>query len=338
MKTSIKNLFTCFGGAVSAAVVLLVASGAGAQDLYVSFGGVINVLSPAGAKRSFPAQFFDPLGLAFDTAGNLFVADFGYRCVFEFTPQGAQSTFVSSSELGNPEALAFDHAGNLYVGDYGNGTIWKLTPDGTQTSFAFGLPSPVGLAIDSSNDVFVTLASFTTPRVVYKFTPGGVQSTFASGLNSPGALAIDSANNLYVADPPFIYKYTPDGNQSTVASNTYAYGLTCDKADNLFDSDGSNGVIYKYTSGGVQTTFATGVVGNFLAFAPAPSLRIAFDRPNSVVLTWPSLYTGYTLEQSTTLGTTNWVLNTNTVKMVNGDNQVLINPATNHMFFQLIAR
>jgi sugar lactone lactonase YvrE len=335
----IRTVFRAFGGMTCAGAVLLIAFRAVPQDLYVSDGdaGSINVFSPAGVETSFSTHFFSPYGLAFDSAGNLFVADFGYRCVFKFTPEGAQSTFVSSSQLGNPEALAFDHAGNLYVGDYGDGNIWKFTPDGTQTSFASGLTFPVGLAIDSSNDVFVTVASFTTPRVVYKFTPAGAQSTFASGLNAPGALAIDGADNLYVSDSPFIYKFAPDGNRSTFATNTYAYGLTCNKTGDLFEADGANGTIYEYTPGGVQSTFATGVIGNFLAFAPAPGLRISLVGASSVMLAWPSSFTGYALEQSPSPGATNWVFNTEATNVVNGDNQVIIGPATNKMFFRLAA-
>jgi hypothetical protein len=48
---------------------------------------------------------YDPNYLAFDTAGNLFVADDGSGNVIEITPSGTESTFATG--LGNATGLAF---------------------------------------------------------------------------------------------------------------------------------------------------------------------------------------------------------------------------------------
>jgi hypothetical protein len=69
---------------------------------------------------------------------------------------------------------------------------------------------------------------------------------------------------------------------------------------------------------------------------PPPTLGIQLTNNQSVVISWPSVYANYMLQQNPVLGTTNWVLNTNTVSLVNGNNQVIIAPATNNMFFQLV--
>ena len=53
-------------------------------------------------------------------------------------------------------------------------------------------------------------------------------SIFASGLNYPVpcALAFDSAGDLFVADSSTnIYEFTPDGTQSTFASGVYPNAL-----------------------------------------------------------------------------------------------------------------
>ena len=47
-------------------------------------------------------------------AQNLFVSDFASGNIYEFTPEGVRSTFVSG--LAGP-GLAFDTAGNLFVAD-----------------------------------------------------------------------------------------------------------------------------------------------------------------------------------------------------------------------------
>jgi hypothetical protein len=47
----------------------------------------------------------EPWGLAFNSTGDLFVADLGSANVYEFTPSGAKSTFASG--LHEPAGLAF---------------------------------------------------------------------------------------------------------------------------------------------------------------------------------------------------------------------------------------
>ena len=134
-----------------------------------------------GERTTFASGLDFPTALAFDGAGNLFVANLhtverdrsADGAIYKFTPAGVRTTF--SSELNNPEALAFDKAGNLFVSN--------------------------ASAID-------------------KFTPGGVRSIFASGFIFAGSLACDSAGNLFVADSPAyaIYKITPTGARSTFAA------------------------------------------------------------------------------------------------------------------------
>jgi len=58
-----------------------------------------------------------PTGLALDSAGNLYVANYGNSTITKFTPSGAGSVFASTG-LNGPESLAFDSAGNLYVANY----------------------------------------------------------------------------------------------------------------------------------------------------------------------------------------------------------------------------
>jgi hypothetical protein len=57
----------------------------------------------------------------------------------------------------------------------------------------------VGLAFDSSGNLFVSIETFTDPgadSIVY-FTPMGVKSILAAGLTFPRGLAFDSSGNLF---------------------------------------------------------------------------------------------------------------------------------------------
>jgi sugar lactone lactonase YvrE len=160
----------------------------GDTDIYefpINGSGKIYKFTPDGIRSTFASGLDLPTGLAFDNAGNLFVADVSTHgnynlrgAIYKFTPGGVRSTFASGN-LTNPEALAFDNVGNLFVAD----------------------PNPGSGAID-------------------KFTPTGHRSTFASGFNWAGSLACDGAGNLFVADSPahVIYKFTPSGVRTTFAA------------------------------------------------------------------------------------------------------------------------
>jgi sugar lactone lactonase YvrE len=268
--------------------VVLICSSAPAQNLFVSASdagqtaqaGVIFEITPGGVQNTFASGLSSPNGLAFDSAGNLFVAT--SLSILKFTPDGAQSTFALG--LSGPVGLAFDSAGNMFVAESGSGSILKFTPGSVRTTFASGLSGPVGLAFDRAGNLFVTDGGdIVGPGHghVYKFTPDGVRSTLASGFITPNGLAFDSAGNLFLADGgdidglgQAIYKFTPAGVRRTFASPAdFAideFGLVIDSADNLFVPDlGPN--IYKFTPRAVRSTFAS-IPSNFqclaLAFQP----------------------------------------------------------------------
>jgi sugar lactone lactonase YvrE len=265
--------------AVCLGAVILICSSASAQNLFMSDGysgiarnlGHIYKIPRDGMSITFASGLNGPLGLAFDSTGNLFVASFG-GTILKFTPGGRQSTFASG--LNDPLGLAFDSTGNLFVADSGSGSIYKFTPSGVRTTFASGLNGPCGLAFDHAGNLFVASS---LDRAILKFTPGGVRDAFAS-LSSPFDLAFDSAGNLFVTawDGGHIYKFTPDGVRSTFAELGAPEGLAFDRTGNLFVVDEDTGNIFRFTPDGVRGTFAEAVgLGMdevaFLAFQPTPT-------------------------------------------------------------------
>ena len=139
-----------------------------------------------------------PTGLAFDSANNLYVANFISNTIEKFTPGGVASVFASTG-LSNPLGLAFDASGNLYVANQGNGTIEKFTPGGVGSVFATtGLGSLEGLAFDSAGNLYVASDA---ANIIEKITPGGIGSVFFTftGTSRGVGLAFDSAGNLYAA-------------------------------------------------------------------------------------------------------------------------------------------
>src|SRR5580700_2868411 len=109
-------------------------------------GADLGVFASAGLKY--------PLGMAFDSAGDLYVVNFSTNTIVKFTPQGVGSVFATNG-ISDPGGLAFDSAGNLYLGNGAN-TIEKFTMDGTGTVFAStSSPFPEGLAFDKAGNLYV---------------------------------------------------------------------------------------------------------------------------------------------------------------------------------------
>ncbi len=290
-------------GVLCLAVISLICSSASAQNLFVSdFDfqgnyGIIDEFTPNGVRSTFASGLNDPAGLAFDQAGNLFVAVAGSGAIYKFAPAGVRTIFASGLLLPDRVGLAFDSAGNLFVA--ADVTIYKFTPTGARTTFATVQNGANGLAFDPAGNLFVAAGVFEllnpNTGLVYKFTPTGVRTTFASGLNYPFALAFDSRGNLFVADGGYdgfdfpvlgaaVYKFTPSGLRSTVASendqvSVIPYGLAIDSADNLFVADQVSGNILKFTPGGVRSVFAPGGDEYGLAFGK-PSVRPPTDFNN----------------------------------------------------------
>ncbi len=198
-------------------------------------GGSGGFINGPGATASFDG----PLGLAFDTSGNLMVADWWNGAIRKVSPAGVVSTFVSehgfpgtsdgtgaAAGFFTPAGIAADNSGNLYVADSDNDTIRKISrsgvvttlagavqigaeADGTGTTANFNFP--IGVAVDPNGNVYVTDAVGNSLRVV---SPSGVvttkvdintelNSSSSAFIHDPTDVALDSAGNIYVVDPEY---------------------------------------------------------------------------------------------------------------------------------------
>jgi sugar lactone lactonase YvrE len=156
-----------------------------------------------------------PAGLAFDSSGNLFVANQANNNVTEYAPPytGAPTATISNS-VNSPWGVAFDSSGNLFVANYGNATVTEYAPPYTgapTATISNGVNGPEGLAFDASGDLFVanTLASTVTEYAPpYTGTP---TATISNSVWYPWGLALDSSGDLFVANNPgnTVTEYAP---------------------------------------------------------------------------------------------------------------------------------
>lgn len=244
-----------FFAAVAIASALISISASAASILVTETAQLIEKFSPDGVGAAFNNTLY-ARGIAFDSAGNLYVTDEVRNQIIKFTSGGIATVFADASDgLNTPGALAFDDSGNLFVAN--NPTIQKFTPDGVPTLFASGLGRAEGLAFDSVGNLYA--ANFGN-NTITKFAPDGTDSVFANtGLNGPGGLAFDNSDNLYVANfnGNTIERFTPSGTGSLFATLARPSGLAFDTAENvLYVAEGANRTIKKFTGDGASSQFA----------------------------------------------------------------------------------
>jgi hypothetical protein len=186
------------------------------------------------------AELNDPVGVAVDSAGNVYIADAGGSRIRKISGGviatvagngtegfGGDNGPATSAQLNEPYGVAVDYAGNIYVADLensrirrvSNGVITTAAGNGTQgfsgdngpaTSAQLGLES--GLAMDSADNLYIADSYNHRIRKVSSGVITTAAGNGASGfsgdngpaisaqLASPGGIAVDSLGNLYIAD------------------------------------------------------------------------------------------------------------------------------------------
>ena len=239
----------------------------------------------------------NPQALAFDKAGNLYVANAGNKTISKVTKDGVVSVFVDSTKgLINPYSIVFDTIGNLYVANgYSSsvtrGFISKISSNGIVSTFVSsgsGLESPVAIVFDRLGNLYVANGNTNT---LSKVNSNGVVSLFVSSSLIAGSvgLTIDSLGHLYVANILLrrITKVTKEGIASIVDSAFLPSpaALEFDKNGNLFVANIVEGVITKITNTGKASYFfqEPAIDGpSALAFDTFGNLYVANSAINSI--------------------------------------------------------
>jgi sugar lactone lactonase YvrE len=214
-------------------------------DGFVPNGGVVTTLAGSGSAgfadgTGTGASFRNPMGLALDYLGNIYVADSGNYRIRRITPEGVVTTIAGngspiSVDSSNPLTASFKWPlslysdGYLYVGDSFNirkidfnGQDWLGVStlagsgssgfvDGTGTEASFGQIN--GLTSDPNTGNF--FVADTTNNRIRKVTPQGVVTTIAgngqsgyvngiamnSSFSSPSDVAFNSTSGeIIIAD------------------------------------------------------------------------------------------------------------------------------------------
>lgn len=268
----------------------------------VAGNGVIGYSGDGGAATS--AQLASPTGVAVDSAGNLFIADFYNSLVRKVDTHGTITTFAglvtngsptygysgdggaaTNAELDAPSSVVLDAAGNLLIADSANNSIRKVGTNGIITTVAGNgsggylgdgvaatnttLTSPAGVALDAVGNLFI---SDNGNQRIRKVDPNGIITTFAgNGTNG----------------------YSGDGGPATSAELNSAVGIAVDANANVFIADTGNNRIRKVLAQGSALTLndaSTSDTGGYRLVVTGPFGSVTSSVINLGVITSPLIY------------------------------------------------
>ncbi|HVA99235.1 MAG TPA: PKD domain-containing protein, partial [Bacteroidia bacterium] len=199
------------------------------------------------------AELNNPQGVAVDTYGNVYIADFINSVIRKVNTSGIISTIAgnttmgylgdgsaaTAAELSGPVSVAIDASGNVYIGDYNNNVIRKVNTSGIISTIAGNhvagysgdggaataaqLFRPAGLAIDNSGNIY--------------FADGG--NSVIRKVNTSGIISTIAGNH--------VAGYSGDGGAATAAELQYPQGVAVDSSGNFYIADYNNNRIRKLT-------------------------------------------------------------------------------------------
>jgi streptogramin lyase len=124
----------------------------GSGNLYVVTGGTVDVIAPGGGVSSTYATLTghpNIYGLAFDTAGYLYVTDITSTTLLKIPPGGGSFSDFATTLSSGPKGLLFD-GGMLYVAQPNEDKISTIMLDGTASTFGTA-NGPRYLAVQPAN-------------------------------------------------------------------------------------------------------------------------------------------------------------------------------------------
>lgn len=288
------------GTAYDAAGNLYIAESAFHRIRKVTPAGIISTVAGDGVGRfagdtglAVEASLFNPVDVAVDASGNLYIADLFNGRIRIVNSAGIISTFAGNGDTGidednvdpldaliSPTSLALDGSGNVYVASFS--LIRKIV----------GGTSIVTVAGSAINGGF-----------------NGDGPALTSNLRRPSSIAFDPSGNLVIADAGNnrIRKvvdgslvtmvgaigagFSGDGGQAADAAVRSPRGLAFDAIGNLYFSDAGNHRIRMISTSGVITSIAGNGINGFggdggpaLAGSLALPQEIAIDATGNLVV------------------------------------------------------
>jgi uncharacterized protein (TIGR03437 family) len=229
-------------------------------------GGAANGLGDGGPAIN--AHLSNPVGLAIDSGGNLYVAEVDGNRVRKVSAAGIITTIAgsgapgfsgdggpaASATLNNPHGVGVDSAGNVYITDTLNARVRKVNTAGMISTIAGN-----GQVGSTGGGGSATSASFASPWDVKVDGSGNI---YVSDWQSYRVRKVDPSGNITTFAGTGVAGFSGDGGPATNATFDGPTGLGLDPAGDLFIADSLGNRIRKVSSSipAAPTISSNGVV------------------------------------------------------------------------------
>jgi len=244
---------------------------------YNSSGTNTLSIGTAGLCYTDDNIFSNPLDIALDGSGNIWVAD-KYHRVVQYDSSGnflqtlpEENSWQNGSDNTHFDTvfgIAFDSGGRMFVSDRYNHRVQVYTFSGSDPVYhsTIGVTGVSGsdnshfdephrLVVDSSDRLYVVDHANDRIQRCTEST-GWSCTTFESGLSYPHGIAIDGSDNVFIADSDNyrIRKCTPAGSCTDFITGLSGWiaDVAVDSSGNVFANDWTYHVVHKYNSSAVD--------------------------------------------------------------------------------------
>lgn len=218
-------------------------------------------VSPAGEISGSQTMLDQPSGLAMDSRGNVYVANYNnsitvYAAGAEGNVAPIRTIAGDKTKLTGPGGLVVDSHDRLYVADNQSNTITIYSPNAngdvapvrTIAGSSTNLYAPWGLAFDSQANLYVAdddpntgWVTVYAPGAKGNATPERTIKGSATKFYGPAGLAVDAFGYLYVVNASIstlsIFAPGANGNVAPISNfeaPIYAFGIGLDKRSNMY--------------------------------------------------------------------------------------------------------
>ncbi len=232
--------------------------------------------SPYGTTGTGEGQLERPLGVATDSAGNVWTADVTNNRVVEYDKNGKfvrqfGTTGSGNGQFNTPRGIAIAPNGTVWVADYGNKRLQAFTAQGAYIRQIVGTDKVEGpYAVAAAKDGSIWVSDINTHKLKH-FSETGAALESSHDAESAGqinGLAIDSFGDLWATsyDQNKVYEYDSKGNLKFSFGSEGAgtgqfkgpLGIAFAPSGNFFVADDKNNRIQEFKpDGGFMRQFGT---------------------------------------------------------------------------------
>ena len=209
------------------------------------------------------AEIQYPLALAVNAEEQIFLADRNLPGVWRLNQGETELFFAASKQFRTPlnavRCLAIDREGHLLAGDSATRQVYRFDDMGQPVPLAkpigplkLGpLGIPMGLAVNSQNEIFVTDLEF---QCIWKLAPDGGEPTKFAELQAPIGICVGDDDHVWVVSRVAgqLHRLAPDGTDEVVVEGTpfnFPHNVALDGEGRAHVVDGYGRAVWRVTPG-----------------------------------------------------------------------------------------